>query len=315
MKSNKFTYCVVFIVFTFTAISLKAQRRNSIYESYFDTYRELAKEQMKRHSVPASITLAQGVFESGAGKSELAVKANNHFGIKKGAGWSGKTIVKADDRPDDLFRVYGNVRESFEDHSNFLHQKRYSRLFELNILDYKGWAKGLKECGYATNPHYAQRLIDIIELYELYLIDQEVVGKRAKHNHNHNHNHTNIADNHHQESSLRILTYNNNLPCTIAREGDDWNTIADEMHISRKRLMRYNEACDNMQIVVGTYIYLHKKARKGPKEMKKKWHRVAIGESMYSISQLYGVRVKSIYKMNFKNPDYIPIAGELIKVR
>ena len=139
--------------------------------NYIERYKGIAMAEMERYGIPASIKLAQALLESGNGNSSLAVEANNHFGIKCGAGWRGKSIHKSDDNPNDCFRVYDNPEQSFKDHSLFLLRKRYEKLFSLNTNDYKGWAYGLKEAGYATNPRYPQLLIDLIERYELYKYD------------------------------------------------------------------------------------------------------------------------------------------------
>ena len=147
--------------------TVQAQTRNRQYEEYIHKYKDLAVDEMKRYRIPASITLAQGLLESGAGKSTLARKSNNHFGIKC-HGWTGRTITADDDEEGECFRAYNNAEESYEDHSKFLvNNKRYSSLFNLSRTDYKGWAAGLKACGYATNPQYSQRIIQIIELYNL----------------------------------------------------------------------------------------------------------------------------------------------------
>ena len=147
-----------------------SQKWNKAYQDYIDLYKDIAIEQMLKHNIPASITLAQGLLESGAGRSTLAVKGNNHFGIKCHE-WNGPTMIKSDDRPDDCFRVYTNPKQSYEDHSAFLKRPRYKSLFQLSRTDYRGWARGLKACGYATNPAYAQSLINIIEPYQLYIYD------------------------------------------------------------------------------------------------------------------------------------------------
>ena len=322
LRTLRFSF---FVLLLLCPLLLHAQqKRNELYDRYIDTYRDLAVQQMQIHGIPASITLAQGLFESGAGRSELAIKANNHFGIKKGVGWTGKVYVKADDRPDDQFRVYSSVKQSYEDHSAFLKAKRYSPLFQLDILDYKGWAKGLKQCGYATNPAYAQRLIDIIELYDLHDIDLEAVGKHKKSRHNKAATSSDdefVYDSGGRKQQIvngrysRDLLVNNGLRCVAAQPGDDWDRLAMELGIKKKKLLKYNEAYEGMPITSGSFIYLQKKAKKGPKTMKKKWHKVSYGESMYFISQLYGVRVHYLYKMNFKTEAYIPQPGDLIKVR
>lgn len=140
--------------------------------SYIEQYKKIAISEMNRYGIPASVKLAQALLESGSGKSYLAVEANNHFGIKCGGVWNGKSVTRSDDRPDDCFRVYSSAEESFKDHSQFLLRKRYEKLFALRKDDYKGWAKGLKEAGYATNPRYPELLIDLIERYELHQFDR-----------------------------------------------------------------------------------------------------------------------------------------------
>lgn len=147
---------------------------NQTYQTYINQYKDLAIEQMLKYRIPASITLAQGLFESAAGRSSLVRQGNNHFGIKCHTSWTGPTQYHDDDARGECFRVYSDARESYEDHSRFLaRQQRYARLFSLNSNDYKGWARGLKQCGYATNPQYANKLIQIIELYKLHDYDKE----------------------------------------------------------------------------------------------------------------------------------------------
>ncbi|MBK0383113.1 glucosaminidase domain-containing protein [Pedobacter sp. SD-b] len=141
-------------------------------QSYIDRFKNIAVTEMNKYGIPASITLAQALLESGTGNSDLAKYANNHFGIKCTSDWSGKGYYKDDDKKDDCFRVYNNPEESFKDHSEFLKRKRYAFLFELDKNDYEGWAKGLKQAGYATNPRYPTLLISIIEKYDLHQYDK-----------------------------------------------------------------------------------------------------------------------------------------------
>lgn len=149
------------------------QNKSNSTQDYINTYTKIAIEQEKQYGIPACITLAQGILESGSGRSRLATEANNHFGIKCHNDWKGKKIYKDDDKQNECFRVYDNAEQSYIDHSLFLvGKKRYADLFKLKITDYKGWAKGLKQAGYATNPKYPQLLIDIIELYDLANITQ-----------------------------------------------------------------------------------------------------------------------------------------------
>ena len=164
----------ILIILVFIALSSSALppvKWNQRYQRYIDKYKDIAIYEMLQHGIPASITLAQGVLESGAGESELTRKGNNHFGIKC-HDWTGPTTYHDDDETGECFRVYQSALESYEDHSRFLCRSRYQRLFSLSRTDYKGWARGLKACGYATNPKYAQLLIDIIECYNLSPLDR-----------------------------------------------------------------------------------------------------------------------------------------------
>lgn len=142
-------------------------------DSYIERFKDIAISEMNSYGIPASITLAQGILESGNGNSSLAREANNHFGIKCTGEWKGKTILRDDDQKDDCFRVYTSPEQSFRDHSEFLKRKRYASLFELDKNDYRGWARGLKEAGYATNPRYAELLISLVERYDLGRFDRK----------------------------------------------------------------------------------------------------------------------------------------------
>ena len=155
------------IVLSCLSVALWAQSKNATYEAYIDEYRQVAIEQQRKHGIPASITMAQAILESAAGQSELATKANNHFGIKCTSDWPGKTYKYNDNRHNECFRKYAEVADSYEDHSLFLKRKRYESLFALSMGDYKNWAYGLKACGYATDPKYPEKLIRLIELYDL----------------------------------------------------------------------------------------------------------------------------------------------------
>lgn len=310
----------------FLSLSSFAQQRNAKYETYIDRYKNLAIEQMNKHKIPASITMAQGILESGAGTSELALKTNNHFGIKKGANWNGRVFEHPDDNKHDLFRVYDNVEQSYEDHSRILLRPRYQKLFSLKSSDYKGWARGLKECGYATDPSYADRLIVLIEKYELYKLDDKPKKKHG-HDKNHENSYSNLSDNKSYENKNqfnsnsctnahhRIFASNNDIPCVIAMENDTWDSLSKDFGLKKRKLLQYNDATDQTVIYPGTFIYLSTKANKGPKSMKHKWHKVGYGDSMYSISQYYGIRLNKLYKLNFKSPDYTAVIGDLLRVR
>ena len=285
------------------------QQRSAAYEQYIEKYADAAIEQMHRYRIPASITLAQALLESGAGNSYLATKANNHFGIKVGMNWTGPYVMRDDDKKNDRFRKYKNAAESYEDHSKFLQQQRYKRLFDLDPTDYKGWARGLKACGYATLPTYANRLIDIIETYDLHQYDEDRHGQRKRH---HEKQETKPEK---KIVAARPVQMVNGKPCVTWRNGDTWESLAKEMKVSRRKLLSVNEIDADFLPPVGTNIFLAKKATKAAREYKGVWHKVKPGESMYTISQFYGIRLRNLYKMNFKDWDYLPVTGDLLRVR
>ena len=295
-----------FSFFFFLGVLLEALSQsaawNKTYQDYFDLYDDVAIEQMQKYGIPASITLAQGVLESGAGKSELARKGNNHFGIKCN-GWTGRKTYHDDDELQECFRAYDNAYQSYVDHSLFLkNSPRYARLFELKRSDYKGWAKGLKACGYATSPTYAQRLINIIELYELYKYDKG--GKFDK-----------FQVQQLELGDLRhVYAFNDNY-YVVARRGDSFRSIANEVGISYRRLASFNERDKDDSLEQGEIVWLKKKRRKAPKEFKNRPHQVVIGESMYSIAQKYGIRLKNLYKMNDLPPEYMIQVGDRLRIR
>ena len=290
---------ITIIVFVFSALTVNAQKVVRHYQEYVQRYKDIAIEEMKRYNIPASITLAQGILESGAGQSELCRKGNNHFGIKC-HGWSGRSVYHDDDETQECFRAYNSAKESFEDHSKFLATSaRYKRLFQLPRTDYKSWAYGLKECGYATNPQYAQKLIQLIELYQLHQYD--VPGSK------HHQLVVSPADQH----IIRI--YNKNL-YVVARRGDTFKTIADEVGLSYRKLAKYNERDRRETLSEGDIVYLKKKQKRADKAFKNKFHVVQRGESMYTIAQKYGIRLKSLYKKNRLEPDYQIKVGDRLKV-
>ncbi len=286
-------------LYSVSLLLLSAQhiKWNQAYNDYFDRFGEVAVQQMRQYHIPASITLAQGVLESGAGKSELAVRANNHFGIKCNNGWNGRRSYHDDDERGECFRAYDNAYQSYVDHSLFLtNGPRYRRLFQLKRTDYKGWARGLKACGYATNPAYARRLIEIIELYRLYEYDDAKGGKV-------------------QFNELRHVQMLNKNYFVIARHGDTFRSIADDLDVSYRKLARFNERDKNDTLEEGEIVWLQKKRRRADKEYKGRPHVVAPGESMYSISQRYGIRLKNLYKMNDLTPDYTIKVGDRLRLR
>lgn len=299
----------VLSIITFLCVSLNAQLKwNSSYQAYIDQYKDLAIAEMLKYNIPASITLAQGLLESGAGMSELARNGNNHFGIKC-HDWTGARTYHDDDANNECFRAYRDVYESYEDHSRFLaRQPRYRSLFRLKRTDYKGWAKGLKKCGYATSPTYAKQLIGIIELYKLHKYD------KAKKYDKFMVERSSVKDVAPSINLHPIHIYNKNYYLNV-RQGDTFRSIAREVGISYKKLAKYNERDKNDRLIPGEIIYLKKKQKKADKAYKNRPHRVKAGESMYSIAQYYGIRLESLYKMNDLSPDYSIQVGDLLRVR
>lgn len=293
--------CTVLLLFLAAHNTSMAQlKKNSAYTAYIERYKDVAIEQMNKYNIPASITLAQGLLESGAGKSTLTVQGNNHFGIKC-HGWTGQKMYMDDDEKDDCFRVYNNAMESYEDHSKFLKQQRYKVLFTYSRTDYKNWAYGLKQCGYATNPHYAQQLIDVIETYQLYQYD------KVKAYNTFIVKHIGAAT----YGQPHTVQYNNHNYYVVVRPGDTFRSIGKEFDISYRKLAKYNERDRKEVLHDGDIIYLEKKRSKADKQYKKHPHVVRAGESMYSIAQKYGIRMKYLYKKNHLNPEfYTPRVGD-----
>lgn len=302
-------HIVSFALLLVCTASNAQMRWNQSYQTYINQYKDLAIEQMLRYRIPASITLAQGLFESRAGQSDLARQGNNHFGIKC-HNWIGPTQYHDDDARGECFRVYQDAKQSYEDHSLFLaRQSRYSRLFNLSPTDYKGWAHGLKACGYATNPQYASKLIQIIELYKLNDYDKAKSYDRFMATHSGTDKPINA------EGTLHPIHIFNENYYLYAREGDTFKSIGREVNISWRKLAKYNEMDKKTILHKGDIVYLKKKRKKAPKQYKKRPHTVMPGESMYTISQKYGIRLKNLYKMNHLSPDFQIRPGVLLKVR
>lgn len=300
----KFTIRIICLLFFITTLAEAAkQRKIPSYEKYIKTYSDLAVQHQKKYKIPASITLAQGLLESGAGQSNLARRSNNHFGIKCHSDWRGGRVYHDDDRRGECFRKYKRVEDSYEDHSKFLLRSRYDRLFKLKITDYKGWARGLQKCGYATDRAYANKLIKVIEDYELYRYDSGKVHKLSRR----------------EREKLKFPKQNYTIFKTFgllyvyAKENDSFDQIAQNLDFKVKDLKKFNEVPEDFPLQKGDIVYLEKKKKKADKPNYD--HVVQIGESMHSIAQKYGIQIKSLYKMNKKDKDYIPEEGDVLKLR
>lgn len=272
-------------------------------EQYIEQWKEVAVAKMKEHGIPASITLAQGLLESRNGNSELAREGNNHFGIKCTPDWTGGKVYHDDDKKDDCFRKYKRAEDSFEDHSKFLLRPRYAGLFELKPTDYKGWAHGLKKAGYATDPRYPEKLISLIERYELHKLDRGVdvsytkkpagtgtTTKPTKHGKPKDDGHVVTIGGGREE-----LRSEQGLKITLARTGDTYRRIADELELPRGIVAKWNESAPDQQLVEGQVVYLQAKKNKVKDPA---IHTVVQGETLWGISQHYGVKASKLAEYN-----------------
>ncbi|MCF8364919.1 MAG: glucosaminidase domain-containing protein [Bacteroidales bacterium] len=301
------------LVLWFNLLSPSVHSQSKISRSeYIELYKDIAIQEMVVFNIPASITLAQGILESGSGNSRLATEANNHFGIKCHVGWEGESIKLDDDAPNECFRKYKNPNESYKDHSFFLSQRgRYAFLFDLEITDYKGWARGLKKAGYATNPQYASLLIKIIEENQLYKYDlmggdylavnpypNEIPEKQQG-----KYEAFAVAGN-----DRKVFT-NNGKKFIFARKGDDFYKIADDLNVYNFQIWKYNDLSKKDNLKEGDMVYIEKKKNKSKSET---YHYVKPGETMHSISQLYGMKLSKLYSYNRMKKGTSPRTNQML---
>lgn len=294
----------VFMGICFVQI-VTGQHKRLTRQEYIAMYKDIAVREMERTGIPASITLAQGILESGDGNSTLARKANNHFGIKCHGDWKGKKVYHDDDAKNECFRKYRNADESFVDHSEFLvYRSRYRFLFDLKPDDYKGWARGLKKAGYATSPTYARRLIEIIEDNELYMYDnpKRLVEEPWANDE--------ITAN---KRVSRTIRENNRIKFVVAKKDDTFRTLAAELDKFPGELARYNEKEITEPLKDGEIVYIQPKRNKA--EHGKDFHVVSEGETMYSVSQKYGIKLDKLYKKNDMEKGTKPEEGQQLWLR
>lgn len=252
---------------------------------------------MNRSGIPASIKMAQACLESGDGNSLIANESRNHFGIKCKSDWTGAKSYFDDDAANECFRKYKNVEDSYIDHTNYLMSNpRYSSLFLLSPTDYSGWARGLKKAGYATDPTYDKKVIEIIELFQLWRLDHkmtyEEMAKLDQQRIGTAYNNKIFIN----PYSSRKVTLHNGLKSAIVREGDTSEILAQEFGLKGWELRKYNDYPGDYQPQAGEIIYLQNKKCKAPGMYK--LHLVGEGESMHYISQLYGMRLRALYRRN-----------------
>ncbi|MFV0530972.1 MAG: glucosaminidase domain-containing protein [Flavobacteriales bacterium] len=295
-------------------------------ELYVKRFAKTAIDEMEKYSIPASITLAQGMLESSYGGSDLTNRSNNHFGIKCHSSWTGERVYHDDDARGECFRKYSSPWFSFRDHSKFLQKKRYQHLYTYDSKDYKSWAKGLKKAGYATNPKYPELLISKIEKYQLWrydymtsqTVDKELSGALAVAFSGQKIDSPAIAANpspavtQPSNSTHQIYKHRTGkLPYIIAQQGDTWDNIAAEFDIKIKKIVAYNDVALDRSVTPGQYVFLKKKKSRA----KEKYHTVRQEEDMYQIAQKYGVRLGKLYEKNLMRIGEQPKAGDVISLK
>ncbi|NDF33547.1 MAG: LysM peptidoglycan-binding domain-containing protein [Euryarchaeota archaeon] len=316
MQSNILTALLVSFHLIFFSVYGQAQpsEPRMSKQEYIETYRDHAIREMHATGIPGSITLAQGMLESDYGNSPLAKYARNHFGIKCHRGWEGPSFIQDDDEANECFRKYYSPYDSYRDHSEFLMTRdRYAFLFELKSTDYKGWARGLKKAGYATNPKYADLLIRIIEENELHQYDHvkklpdsepEVAMEREKST-----KREEVVP--HVMSVSAIDVSENNIKFILAEQGDTPESIADRYGMNRWQICKYNDLKKDVRLLNGEVVYLQPKRN----HAKQDHHIVGQGETLRDVSQRYGVKIKSIIKMNNLENDYTARPGDKLTLR
>jgi hypothetical protein len=322
MKKHKLLFTFLFAL---TSNLIFAQSSEAV-RKYIDTYRNAAIAEEIRTGVPASITLAQGIHETGAGTSELVLKSNNHFGIKCN-GWNGKSVSHDDDAKGECFRKYDDPLDSYKDHSDFLKNRPYyTSLFKLDPTDYKAWAHGLKKAGYATNPKYAQILIKLVEDYDLQQYTLLALNGKFSDNGD-----VAYASNVKTESSGEekinepvvqkavVKTYNypsgvfkiNETSVVVVKKGIAFLKVANDNNLSLPRLFEFNDMRPVDIAEKDQLIYLQRKRKIGTEE----FHIVQEGETIYDIAQAEGIRIESLLEYNLLRQGMQPAVGEKLNLK
>ena len=320
---------IIFLLLAVMGLNGWSQLASDIL-AYIEKYKGIALEQERRHGIPATITLAQGILESGAGKSGLTRNSNNHFGIKALGGWSGGVYKAWDDEPQkSSFRVYASASDSFEDHSKVLLAPRYRSLFSKSIYDYRGWAIGLQKCGYATAKNYAVALIGFIDTYKIYAVNggvklragKTVVIKQTTSSAAPVFDDDVVMDDDEvseeeqtvKEVVTRYVVDINDIACTILYPGTTLSSISMQYDIPKDQLLEFNEVVVEEELHEGDIIFLDKKKKKftGPKD----FYTVREGDTLYGISQQFGIKVANLAKMNHMEVSEKVMEGDKIRLK
>lgn len=339
----------VFLLMIITSMAIASPSGKSPQELYIEKYSALAVSEMYRSGVPASITLAQGMLESGNGRSELALKSNNHFGIKCHNNWSGGRVYHDDDAKGECFRKYAHPRESYRDHSDFLrYRDRYKFLFDYKVTDYKAWAYGLKKAGYATDPAYPKKLIKLIEDYRLHEYDRKPAsyGRNEPEKPKKKKKQKTVIEfvgedlpeekvkesiplsptvieqvkeldarqrEEFQFSLSRQMFTQNGVPFVYSVEGETYATIAASYRLFGRELLKFNDLDSEQPLKPGTVVYLKPKKKVAAKGIDK--YVMEEGETLRDVAQRYGVKLSSIMRLNGFEKGYVPREGDLIRLR
>ncbi len=303
---------IAFVVFAFASVNAVSQgftikellEKEQFAKEYIKKFKDDAVKEMYLHHIPASIVLAQAIFESNSGRSELAINANNHFGIKCKKEWGGDSYLKDDEEQGECFRKYTNVIESYSDHSLFLmSRERYAFLFDISLADYKAWCFGLKEAGYATDPNYAYRLIAIIEKHNLFELDKhesidkpEFVVKSEEKS---------------PELAIREVYRFNHTKFIITKPNDSYFKIASQFNIELEKLLEYNDIKRGEKIVFGQKLFLEPKRERA----KEPFHIVQKGETLSTVAQIHGVKLTALCKNNHLKPSDTLKNGDILYLR
>ena len=324
-------------------VAMHAAHSRTHQEIYIERFAAVAVSEMYRSGVPASITLAQGLLESGYGRSELALKSNNHFGIKCHNGWQGEKVYHDDDAKGECFRKYDTPEESYRDHSDFLrYRDRYKFLFDYKITDYKSWAYGLKKAGYATDPNYPRKLINLIEEYNLYQYDTKSAGfaqkkeeseadSKVEHKPKKKHEtetktlptppsqleQVKVVKADKREtfrfSLSREMYSQNGVMFVYASEGETYASIAESNGLFLRELLKFNDLSEDVPLAPGTVVYLQKKKKVAAPGLE--MYVIEKGDTLRAVAQRFGVRLDNLCKINgIENKDAIR-EGDIIRLR
>lgn len=311
----------VLILLLIATISANSQNADAI-KNYIDTYKDLAIAEMQRTGVPAAITLAQGIHESGAGRGELAVSANNHFGIKCKSNWSGESVKHDDDAKKECFRKYPSAEDSYKDHSDFLkNSPRYATLFSIDPTDYAAWANGLKKAGYATNPQYGPTLIKLVEDYHLQEYTLIALGKTPVEDISGNSTvgvtiiQTQKSDV--QQEVVKKADYPegefrlNDTKVVFIRKGTPFLLVAKQYDVDLSKIFEFNEVVEAEFVEKDQLVYLQRKRKTGNSE----FHIVQPGETLYDIAQAEAIRLESLLELNWLKNGELPAVGEKLNLK